>query len=111
MRLIRLLKNDPAREAAEWVNQEVISLSQAEAICHRYGVDFRQATSRSLGYNALVALGFLFIGLAIIRPDHPSQTLTSNQNGFSLNAAVACQPHQRDSLERLCHYVNRPAFS
>ena len=66
MRLIRLLKNDLAREAAEWVNEEVITLSQAEAICERYGADFSQANSRSLGYNILVALGFLFIGLAII---------------------------------------------
>jgi len=34
----------------------------------------------------------------------------ANQNGFSLNAAVACQPHQRDKLERLCRYVTRPAI-
>jgi len=27
-----------------------------------------------------------------------------------LNAAVACQPHQRQRLERLCRYVTRPAI-
>ena len=47
---------------------------------------------------------------ALVRPDHPAKALTSNQNGFSLNAAVACQPHQRDKLERLCRYVTRPAI-
>jgi hypothetical protein len=31
--------------------------------------------------------------------------LTAGQNGFSLNAAVACQPHERDRLEHLCRYI------
>ena len=66
MRLIRLLKHDLAREAADWVGDGVISESQAEAICRRYGVDFHRAKSRSFGYNVLVGLGYLFIGLAII---------------------------------------------
>lgn len=43
MRLIRLLKNDLAKEAAEWVKEDVITLKQAETICERYGVDFTQA--------------------------------------------------------------------
>ena len=49
---------------------------------------------------------------AFFRPDQPIKTLTSDQNGFSLNAAVACLclAHQRDSLERLCRYVSRPAI-
>ncbi len=33
---------------------------------------------------------------------------TIDRDGFSLNAAVACQPHQRKRLERLCRYVTRP---
>jgi hypothetical protein len=33
-----------------------------------------------------------------------------NRDGFSFNAAVACQPHQRQRLERLCRYVTRPAI-
>ena len=47
---------------------------------------------------------------AFVRPDQPIKTLTSDQNGFSLNAAVACLAHQRDSLERLCRYVSWPAI-
>jgi hypothetical protein len=35
---------------------------------------------------------------ALVQPNQPRKTLTSNQNAFSLNAAVACQPHQRDRL-------------
>ncbi len=34
---------------------------------------------------------------------------TIDRDGFSLNAVVACQPHQRKRLERLCRYVTRPA--
>ena len=29
---------------------------------------------------------------------------------FSLNCTVACQAHQRDRLERLCRYINRPVL-
>ncbi|MDP6650501.1 MAG: hypothetical protein QGF90_00030, partial [Gammaproteobacteria bacterium] len=32
---------------------------------------------------------------------------TASRDGFSLNAAVACQPWQRQRLERLCRYVTR----
>jgi hypothetical protein len=32
------------------------------------------------------------------------------RDGFSLNAAVACQAHQRDRLECLCRYITRPAL-
>ena len=66
MRLIRLLKNDLAKEADEWVKDDIITVSQAEEICERYGADYHQANTRSLGYNVLVVLGYLFIGLAII---------------------------------------------
>lgn len=66
MRLIRLLKNDLAREVGEWVDEGLISEAQAERICGRYGVDYQQARSRSFGYKVLVGLGYLFIGLAII---------------------------------------------
>ncbi|MCW8127909.1 DUF2157 domain-containing protein [Microbulbifer halophilus] len=66
MRLIRLLKNDLAREAADWVEDGLISEPQAEQICRRYEVDYHRAKNRSFGYNVLVGLGYLFIGLAII---------------------------------------------
>jgi uncharacterized membrane protein len=66
VRLIRLLKNDLARESAEWVDEAIISTAQAERICQRYGVDYHQAQNRSLGYTVLVGLAYLFIGLAVI---------------------------------------------
>jgi len=66
VRLLRLFKNELAKETAEWVDDEIISPAQAQQICQRYGADYHQDTSRSLGYRVLVGLGFLFIGLAVI---------------------------------------------
>ncbi len=66
MRLIRLLKNDLARETEQWAEAGLISQSQAEAICARYGVDFHRIKNHSFGYRMLVGLGFVFIGLALI---------------------------------------------
>ncbi|MRI33034.1 DUF2157 domain-containing protein [Endozoicomonas sp. OPT23] len=66
MRLIRLLKNDLARESSDWVEQGLISQQQAEKICDNYGVDYHQAQASSFGYSVLTGLGFLFIGLALI---------------------------------------------
>ena len=66
MRLIRLLKEDIAREAADWVSNDIITTVQAEKICEQYDVDFHEAQNRSLGYKVLVGLGYLFIGLAVI---------------------------------------------
>ncbi len=37
----------------------------------------------------------------------PAKTLTGARDGFSLNAAVVCEAHQRDKLERLCRYASR----
>ncbi|MCR9259644.1 MAG: transposase [Pseudomonadaceae bacterium] len=36
---------------------------------------------------------------------------TVARDGFSLNAAVSCQVHQRKKLERLCRYVARPPLA
>ena len=66
MRLIRLLKNDLAKETIMWVAEKIISTEQAELICSRYGVDYHNQNKRSYGYFVLVALGYLFIGLALI---------------------------------------------
>jgi len=66
MRLIRLLKRDIAREAAEWVDEKLITEIQAEQICQRYGIDYQQIKNRSFAYSVLVGLGCLFIGLALI---------------------------------------------
>jgi hypothetical protein len=39
------------------------------------------------------------------------RSFTVARDGFSLNAAVACAPHQRDRIERLCRYITRPALA
>lgn len=66
MRLLRLFKSEIKKEAAEWVADNVVSEQQAEAICARYGIDYRYSDDRSLGYSVLMGLGYLFIGLAVI---------------------------------------------
>jgi len=66
MRLIRLLKKDLARESSEWVDDGIITVEQAEAISARYGLDFHQLSESSLGYNVLIGLGYLFVGLAVL---------------------------------------------
>lgn len=38
----------------------------------------------------------------------PARPMTVARDGFSLNASVACEPYQRERLERLCRYVTRP---
>ena len=40
---------------------------------------------------------------SLARSDNVPKALTTDQNGFSLNAAVACQPHERDRLARIAH--------
>jgi uncharacterized membrane protein len=54
------------KEARGWVEDGIISDSQAEAICRRYGIDYHDQTQHSFGYYVLIALGYLFIGLAVI---------------------------------------------
>lgn len=44
-------------------------------------------------------------------PDLEVMQRLLDRDGFSLNASVACQPHQRARLERLCRYVTRPALA
>ena len=66
MRLLRLLKRDLHSEARGWVDEGIISESQAESICNRYGIDYHDQTQHSFGYYVLIALGYLFIGLAVI---------------------------------------------
>jgi len=66
MGLIRLLKNDLAREIRDWAAEDLISKDQAISICARYGIDFNNQDQKSRGYMILVSLGYLFIGLALI---------------------------------------------
>lgn len=66
MRLIRLLKHDLAKETRTWVDENLISTEQAASICSRYGIDYHTHSKHSYGYNVLVSLGYLFIGLSLI---------------------------------------------
>jgi len=42
---------------------------------------------------------------AVARDGVTVKALTAARDGFSLNAAVACEAHQREKLERVCRYV------
>lgn len=66
MRLIRLLKRDLVKEISNWKENGIISESQAVQLCHLYGTDYHNPESHSYTYFILLALGYLFIGLAII---------------------------------------------
>ena len=66
MRLIRLLKKDLAREIAGWVEKDLLTAQQARSICSEYDVDFDALQDDSRGYNLLVYLAYLFVGLALI---------------------------------------------
>ena len=41
----------------------------------------------------------------------PSKPFTVSRDGFSLNAAVVCEPHQREKLARVCRYLLRPPIA
>jgi ribosomal protein S27E len=67
----------------------------------------------SIRYRIAVGQGAGGKTLSLKNPalaDSTPKPFTANQNGFSLNCAVACQAHQRDRLERLCRYITRPAL-
>lgn len=66
MRLIRLLKNDLAKETALWVEKDLISEPQAVNICKEYGADYYAHEQNSFLLNLLTIIGFVFIGIALI---------------------------------------------
>ena len=41
----------------------------------------------------------------------PGNPCIAQLSGFSLHAGTRCHAHERDSLERLCRYITRPAIS
>ena len=55
-------------EASTWVDLQLITVEQAQAIpiCRVYGIDYDTIRSRSSAYRVLVVLGFVFIGLSLI---------------------------------------------
>ena len=48
---------------------------------------------------------------AMPRAANFKQNLCANLEGFSLHAGVRCAANERDSLERLCRYITRPALA
>ena len=66
MRLLSLLKYDLAEESKLWVEEGLIERTQAEAICKKYDVDYDSRARKGFGYLALLSLGYLFVGIAVI---------------------------------------------
>ena len=46
-----------------------------------------------------------------VDPDSPEQMLGYQHNGFSVDAGVCIQAHDRAGLERLLRYCARPPFA
>ena len=40
-----------------------------------------------------------------------SKPFTAARDGFSINAAVGCEAHERGKLERVCRYMARPPIA
>jgi uncharacterized membrane protein len=59
-------KQNIAIEAKLWVDSELISEEQAHFICQKYNIDYAEDDQKSFGYFVLLALAYLFMGLALI---------------------------------------------
>ena len=67
-------------------------------------VHYRIATGPHAGRKALM--------LRTVGPSPPPDNpCIARLSGFSLHAGTVCEAHDRDSLERLCRYIARPALS
>ena len=67
-------------------------------------VHYRIATGPHAGRKALT--------LRTVGPSPPPDNPCIAQlSGYSLHAGTVCEAHDRDSLERLCRYIARPAVS
>ena len=67
-------------------------------------VHYRIATGPHTGRKALT--------LRTVASNPPaSNPCIAQLSGFSLHAGTHCRAHERDSLERLCRYIARPAVS
>ena len=95
-----LLISDDQQPSLDLIDTGPLDQLQAASIRYRIAIGPRSGRRTMTLHNP-----------ALIRPGKPDKPLTADQSGFSLNAAVVCQPHQRDRLERLCRYVCRPAIA
>ena len=67
-------------------------------------VHYRIATGPHAGRKALT------LRTVASHPPAPNPCI-AQLSGFSLHAGTRCRAHERDSLERLCRYIARPALS
>ena len=67
-------------------------------------VHYRIATGPHAGRKALTLR-------TVASHPHTDNPGIAQLSGFSLHAGTRCQAHERDSLERLCRYIARPALS
>ena len=83
-----------------------LDLEPADGFEHLLGaaVHYRIATGPHAGRKALT--------LRTVASHPPADNPCIAQlSGFSLHAGTRCRAHERDSLERLCRYIARPAVS
>jgi uncharacterized membrane protein len=60
------MKFNITTECKNWVNENIITTSQAEKICDKYNKDYHNPKTSSIGYLVLTILAYLFIGIASI---------------------------------------------
>ena len=83
-----------------------LNLEPADALdLNAASIRYRIAVGRGAGGRTLTLKN-----PALTRTDSTPKPFTANQDGFSLNCAVACEPHQRDRLAQLCRYITCPAL-
>jgi hypothetical protein len=70
------------------------------------GVTYRIALGPHQGQKV-----FTLKTLPACDPDNPLVDTVGKTSGFSLHAGVGTKARERDTLERLCRYITRPAVS
>ena len=100
----RLVQRIIRRLSRDGLLLEDIDQPQAELGLNLEAADtLDQLNAASIRYRIAVGQGagartLTLKNPALTRTDSTPKPFTANQNGFSLNCAVACQPHQRDRL-------------
>jgi Putative transposase len=95
-----LLNRDPEQPGLDLVARDPLDALGAASI------QYRIAVGPQAGRKVLT----LKLAAPAAR-SNVAKPFTVARAGFSLNAAVACAPHQRERIERLCRYITRPALA
>jgi Putative transposase len=108
-RIVRRLSRDGLliEDTEQPLAQLALNLEPSDALGHlnAASIRYRIAVGQGAGGRTLTLKN-----PALARTDSTPKPFTANQDGFSLNCAVARQPHQRDRLKRLCRYITRPVL-